>query len=155
MSETASVEAETPKKKMGIFLPLLVAFLLGAAGFASTYLGIWSPRTLLQTGERASAADRVVFIDIPTIEIAMPGGRGRSVVMTVALESTAQERSKIEAQLPRIQDVMNGFLSEIDPSAYDKRGVLDILRAELMTRIGNVLDGARIADLLITEFRIK
>lgn len=154
MSETASVEAETPKKKMGIFLPLLVALLLGAAGFASTYIGVWSPRALLQRGERASAAE-VVFIDIPTVEVAMPGGRGRSIVMTVALESTAQDRSRIEAQLPRIQDVMNVFLSEIDPSAYDKRGVLDILRAELVTRIGNVLDGARIADLLITEFRIK
>lgn len=155
MSETASVEAETPKKKLGIFLPLLVTLLLGAAGFASTYLGIWSPRALLQSGERRAAADMIVFIDIPTIEIAMPGGRGRSVVMTVALETTTQDRSIIEGQIPRIQDAMNGFLSEIDPSAYDKRGVLEILRTELVTRIGNVLDGARITDLLITEFRIK
>ena len=45
--------------------------------------------------------------------------------------------------------------SGIDPAAYDKRGVLEIIRAELLARTRYVLGEDAIKDLLITEFRFK
>ena len=57
--------------------------------------------------------------------------------------------------MPRILDTFTGFLSGIDPAAYDKRGVLEIIRAELLARTRYVLGETAAKDLLITEFRFK
>ena len=57
--------------------------------------------------------------------------------------------------MPRVSDAFTSFLSGIDPAAYDKRGVLEIIRAELLARTRYVLGEDAIKDLLITEFRFK
>ena len=57
--------------------------------------------------------------------------------------------------MPRITDSYNGFLSQIDAAAFSRRGILEILRAELATRTRFVLGDAALRDLLITEFRIQ
>jgi flagellar FliL protein len=50
---------------------------------------------------------------------------------------------------------VTGFLSAVDHRAYDKRGVLEIIRAELATRIATDLGDIPFNDLLITEFRFR
>ena len=43
----------------------------------------------------------------------------------------------------------------IDAAAFSRRGILEIIRAELATRTRFVLGDAAVRDLLITEFRIQ
>ncbi len=57
--------------------------------------------------------------------------------------------------MPRVSDAFTTFLSDVDPSAYDKRGVLEIIRTELVGRTRLVLGDEAVKDLLITEFRFK
>ena len=57
--------------------------------------------------------------------------------------------------LMRVSDSFTTFLAGIDPAAYDKRGVLEVIRAELVTRARMVLGEAPVKDILITEFRFK
>ncbi|SEN63736.1 flagellar FliL protein [Paracoccus alcaliphilus] len=153
MSETADSAAGKTGKKSRILIPIIATVILGGAGFASTFLGYWSPADLFQATP-TKAAERLAFLDIPPVEISVPGG-SRSVILTASLELAEADRGAVEKLMPRILDTMNGFLTEIDAAAYDKRGVLEIIRAELSTRIGTVLGDIPFRDLLITEFRIK
>ena len=57
--------------------------------------------------------------------------------------------------MPRILDSFNSFLSDIDPAAFDRRGVLEIVRAELQTRVDMLLGEPRVGNVLITEFAIQ
>ena len=57
--------------------------------------------------------------------------------------------------LPRITDSFNSLLSQVDPVAFSRRGILEIIREELATRSRLILGDAAVRDLLITEFRIQ
>lgn len=140
------------KKKL---IPILAAAVLAGGGFASTYLGLWSPAALLAPQEEAPVLPSVVFVTVPVIELNIPGGSGRSLVLAASLETDSAHQAEVKHLMPRILDTFTGFLSGIDPAAYDKRGVLEIIRAELLTRSRYVLGTEAIKDLLITEFRFK
>ena len=140
------------KKKL---VPILAAVLLAGGGFASTYLGLWSPVTMLAPKEEAPPAPTVLFVPVPTIELTIPGGSGQSVVLSASIETDSAHRADVAHLMPRVLDAFTSFLSGIDPAAYDKRGVLEIIRAELVTRSRYVLGNEAIKDLLITEFRFK
>ncbi|MFC3168166.1 flagellar basal body-associated FliL family protein [Paracoccus fontiphilus] len=140
------------KKKL---VPILAAVLLAGGGFASTYLGLWSPTALMAPREEAPATPAVVFVPVPTIELAIPGGSGQSLVVSASIETDGAHQADVAHLMPRVLDAFTAFLSGIDPAAYDKRGVLEIIRAELVTRSRYVLGNEAIKDLLITEFRFK
>ncbi|WP_022706014.1 flagellar basal body-associated FliL family protein [Paracoccus zeaxanthinifaciens] len=147
-----------PKSKKGLLIPLAAALVLAGLGFASTFLGVWSPARLLAADKPAPEAMAhvgVEFVDIPTIEIIIPGGRSRSLVLSATVETDIAHRTDVEHLMPRISDAFTTFLSGVDAQAYDKRGVLEVIRTELLSRSRLVLGDDAIKDLLITEFRFK
>ncbi|RNF32913.1 flagellar basal body-associated FliL family protein [Paracoccus methylarcula] len=153
MSDDEASQPEKPRKKLKKLVIPLVAAILGAVGFCITYLGL--------VPLSAAKPDAVVhepaveFVDIPTIQLPVPGNRRRMVILSAAIETDHAYRAEIEHLMPRVQDAFTSFLSGIDETAYDKRGVLEIIRAELVTRTRYVLGDEPVKDLLITEFRIK
>ncbi|GGF53294.1 flagellar basal body protein FliL [Paracoccus acridae] len=140
------------KKKL---IPILAAAVLAGGGFASTYLGLWSPAAILAPKEEAPALPAVVFVPVPAIDLKIPGGSGQSLVLSASIETDSAHQAQVAHLMPRVSDAFTSFLSGIDPAAYDKRGVLEIIRAELLTRSRYVLGTEAIKDLLITEFRFK
>lgn len=154
MTETA----ETKPRKKGMLIPIAVTLVLGGVGFGSTYLGLWSPVAMMSGPAEAKVAHGEVqaeFVDIPTIEIVMPGGRSRSLVLSATIESDSVHKAQVQHLMPRVSDAFTTFLSGVDPSAYEKRGVLEIIRTELVARTRLVLGDAAVKNLLITEFRFK
>ena len=97
----------------------------------------------------------MAFVDVPRIILSIPGERAQTLAMTVMIEVTPVDRAQALALMPRILDSYNGFLSEIDAAAFSRRGILEIVRAELATRTRFVLGDKAVRDLLITEFRIQ
>ncbi|MDP0925753.1 flagellar basal body-associated FliL family protein [Paracoccus onubensis] len=153
MSNDAEQQGQKRGKKRRKLLMPLAAVVLGGVGFFSTYLGL-----LPSPGGKAEAkpaVHKVEFVDIPTIELPIPGTRHRMVIVSAAIETDALHKSEVEHMMPRVQDAFTSFLSDVDESAYEKRGVLEILRSELVTRTRFVLGEEPVKDLLITEFRIK
>ena len=139
-------------------LPLGLVIVLTAAGFGSTYLGFWSPMGLLSAKkeeEPAATEPKVEFVDIPQIVLTLPGPRSRVLVMTVKIETNQIKRAEVEHLTPRLLDSFNSFLADIDVAAFEKRGILDIIRDELATRAVFVLGKDAFTDILITEFRIQ
>jgi flagellar FliL protein len=160
MNDTADIPAEE-KSKGGIrriLLPLGLVVIMTGGGFASTFLGFWSPMAFFAAKEEhppEAQAPTVEFVDIPQIVLTLAGPRSRMLIMTVKIETDQTHRAEVEHLVPRILDSFNSFLSNVDPSAFEKRGMLDIIRDELATRAAFVLGKGAFADILITEFRIQ
>ncbi len=77
MTDIVAAAPEKPRGKKGLLIPLVATLVLGGAGFASSYLGFWSPSGMLSGPEEPVQSTEhmsVEFIDIPTIEIVIPGG---------------------------------------------------------------------------------
>ena len=71
------------------------------------------------------------------------------------IETDQVHRPEVEHLTPRLSDAFNSFLADIAPAAFEKRGILDIVRDELATRAVFVLGDKAFSDILITEFRIQ
>ncbi|MFV0386988.1 flagellar basal body-associated FliL family protein [Paracoccus sp. (in: a-proteobacteria)] len=153
----AAPAPEEPKKKKSRLLLPVAVLLLGGAGFGTTYMGLWSPAALLPSAQAAAkhTEPKVEFVDVPTVEVPVPGPQRRSVVLSASIETDAADTEQVLHLMPRVSDAFTTFLSEVDPAAYEKRGVLEIIRGELITRTRFVLGEGPVKDLLITEFRIK
>lgn len=158
MTDAMALPGEKARGKRGLLMVALATLVLGGGGFASTYLGIWSPGAMLSGPAEPEAPTEhltVEFIEVPTIEIIIPGGRARTMVMSATIETDTLHKAQVTHLLPRVSDAFTTFLSGVDPAAYDKRGVLEVIRAELVTRSRFVLGEEPVKDLLITEFRFK
>lgn len=159
MTDVADINTE--QKSGGglgrILLPLGLAVALGGAGFASTWLGLWSPTALLaaKEEEKPEALPTVDFVAIPQIVLSLAGPAPRMLVMTVKIETDQTHKPEVEHLTPRLLDSFNSFLADVDVSAFEKRGILDIVRDELATRAVYVLGKEAFTDILITEFRIQ
>ncbi|SNT73128.1 flagellar basal body-associated FliL family protein [Paracoccus seriniphilus] len=158
MTQATGASPETGAGKKRLLMMTGAVVLFAACGFASTYLGFWSPAALLEQARRDKSQDAlgdVVFLGLPRIEHSLPGSGGRNVVLSVSIETGAEHAAGIEQLTPRLLDAFNAFVAGIDPAAYDKRGVLEIVRAELMTRARQILGEEAVKGLLITEFLIR
>ncbi|MDB6178745.1 flagellar basal body protein FliL [Paracoccus sp. Z330] len=154
---TEAQPGESPGKKRPLVMIGAVVLLAGC-GFASTYLGLWSPTAMLGAKGHDPAPEAVVdviFVNVPRIEQSLPGGRGRNLLLAASIETDAGHAPTIEQLMPRVTDSFNGFIAGVDPAAYDKRGVLEIVRAELTTRARQILGEEAVKGLLITEFLIR
>ena len=157
MADPAPTPTESPPKKRGKLVPLALVVVAALAGFGTAYTGIWSAMDLLSSAEAKPHDETPVaeFVSVPVIELTLQGGHARNLVLAAMIETTHDEAKDVEHMLPRVSDAFNGFLSGIDPVAFDKRGVLEIIRAELLNRTRAVLGDDAVSDLLITEFRLK
>lgn len=155
---TTDLPEQPPAKKrgkLGKLLPILVSVVLAGAGFASTYTGLWSPSALIASSDVPEKHDALpVFVDVPPLELSIPGAR-LTLSLAASIETDKAHEKDIAHLMPRVLDTFTVFLLDIDSAAYDKRGVLEIIRAELLSRTRQVLGEDAVKDLLITEFRIK
>lgn len=157
MANAITHPEHNPPRFRGMMFVIIAALVLAGAGFGSTFLGFWSPSALLHR-EAAPAKDAsfaVEFVNIPPVEVIVPGPNSRTLIVQAVIETDAAHRSQVEHLMPRISDLFTAFLSGVDPAAYQRRGVLEVIRAELVTRARLVLGEESVRDLLITEFRFK
>lgn len=157
MSDIASDAAPIPAPKTsrrGLLAMAGVGLLAGLAGFAPTYLGLWSPRELIARTASAPAME-VGFVELPVLTVSVPGPQAKQVQIAIILEIDERHRAEVEHLIPRVVDTTTTFLTGISPEAYERRGILEIVRAELTTRAVQVLGEGRIRDLLLTEFVLQ
>lgn len=148
-----------PRRGRRWLLILGLPLLLGGGGFASSYLGYWSPLALAGFGGDAPAAqtagDATAFVDVPAINVTLPDARPRLLHLLVKLEVPADQAKAIERLLPRVMDAFNTFVTGIAPEAFERRGILEIMREELKTRVQLALKTDAPVDVLIMEFALK
>lgn len=158
MTDAAANPQAPPKRGLKKLLPLILATAMLGAGFASSYMGLWSPMSLLKPAPEAQVEEAVPqaqFVAMPQIVLTLAGPQMRMLIMSVEIETDTAHRAEVEHLIPRLKDAFNSFLADIDPAAFERRGILDIVRDELATRAVFVLGKEAFSDILITEFRIQ
>ena len=159
MAEAAVPAVEAPKKKKSK-LPLLIGLVLGLAlgggGFYAVYSGlILAPSAVHAAGTEAEPGrlPDIVFVPITPLVISIGGeGESRHLRFTAQLETAASHAEEVTLLLPRILDVLNGYLRAIAVSEIEDPAGLVRLRAQLLRRIQIVTGEGRVRDLLVTEF---
>ncbi|MFV0293218.1 MAG: flagellar basal body-associated FliL family protein [Paracoccus sp. (in: a-proteobacteria)] len=155
MSETASAEELPARSGRGKIMLSGAVLLAGLGAFTASYLGIVSPSEFLAEDRMDEAVMPVMgFVDVPRIAVPMVG-RDRQLVLSIKLEVVPDKVAEIQLLMPRVADSFNSFLSDVDPAAIDRRGVLEIIRGELRARADMILGADVVDNVLITEFAIQ
>ena len=155
-----SEEQETGKGSRKPFLVgLVLALVLGGGGFYAVWSGMIlapAPHEEMAATE-APGADSplpdVVFVPVPPLIINVGGGNlKRHLRFQAQLEVARKSEADVTMVLPRIVDVLNGYLRAIDPVELERTTALVRLRAQMLRRIQVVAGEGRVRDLLIMEF---
>ncbi|GGX38317.1 flagellar basal body protein FliL [Tateyamaria omphalii] len=159
MTDTAVDTNEEVKKpsKMPLILGV-VALLLGAGGgFFATFSGlILAPESSAQAEPvETSPTDLpdISFVPVEPMVISLaPNAHSRHLRFRAQLEVPSQYASDVESLLPRVVDVLNGYLRALETADIESPAALTRLRAQMLRRVQIVTGPGRVNDLLIMEF---
>lgn len=157
-----NVETSTkPISKKRAIVPLLLglfAILLGAsAGFYTAFSGMVFPANKAQPMlETPNSLPDVAFVPVEPMVVSLrPLSQGRHLRFRAELEVPSQYEADVKAVLPRVVNVMNGYLRALETQDFESPGALFRLRSHLLRRIDIVTGPGRVNDLLIMEYVIN
>ena len=154
--DDASIEEDAPTKssKKGLIVGLLLALCGGGGAFFAVYSGI-----LLGTGEPVIESESVVektaaatFVPINPLVISLGRSSQHQLRFQAQLEVNSEAKASVENVMPRIVDVLNGYLRAVDIDELKNPESLFLLRGQMLRRIELVTGEGHVTDLLITEF---
>lgn len=150
--------AEAPKKKskMGLIIGLVLAIAGGGGAFFAVQTGmILAPAeedTTHAEAEKTEPLPAISFVPIDPIVITVGQGATRQLRFRAELEVTPERAADVALLMPRILDVLNGYLRAVDLGELENPTSLIKLRAQMLRRIQIVTGTGHVRDLLITEF---
>ena len=157
MAEADAPQDAVPKKasRLPVILGLVLFLALGGGGFYAVYSGlILAPGGAAADGaEGASAAPEIAFVPIEPVVISLGKiADNRHLRFTAQLEVAKATAAEVTHLLPRILDVLNGYLRAIEVAELEDSDALVRLRSQMLRRIQIVTGQGRVRDLLVTEF---
>lgn len=156
--ETDAQDAPPKKSKKGLLLGAVAALLCGGGAFYAVQSGL----ILGAEVEEAAHGDDhetpleetklAAFVPVDPLVISL-GGRSQYQLRFMAqLEVAPEKQSDVENLMPRILDVLNGYLRAVDVADLQSPTALVKLRVQMLRRIQLVTGDGHVKDLLITEF---
>jgi len=171
-AEEAAPAAAAPAASGGIkaWLPLIVTVVaMPALAYAMTSF-VLLPR--LQTGlgitpppaaesaaksakKNANAKKESVAMNKLLVNVAGTMG-GRYLLVSLSLVSDQEGfKEKVAEFEPQLKDMACGALAAKTMADLEKPGVRNLIRAELISGFNNILGGAMVQDIYLTEFAIQ
>lgn len=156
MSGEPEEPEELPKKggKKGLIIGLALFLVLGAGGFFAAYSGM-----LPGTGGPEYVADKPEekkekpsFVAIDPMVISLGRGARNHLRFNAQLEVDPEKKDDVVNAMPRILDVLNGYLRAVELAELEDPAALIRLRAQMLRRVQLVTGKGYVRDLLITEF---
>lgn len=156
MSETEETEetAPAPKSKKGLVIGLVLALALGGGAFFAVYSGM-----VLGHAEEVATEEVVIedtapvsFVALNPMVISLGTRSNYQLRFNAQLEVEPSKQSDVENVMPRILDVLNGYLRAVDVRELQDPAALIRLRAQMLRRVQLVTGDGHVRDLLITEF---
>lgn len=152
-------DGDEPKKpsKMPLILGLVALLLGGGGGFYSAWSGLilGSESPEIHEEEIAAVGDLpdVAFVALDPMVISLgPDSRSRHLSFRAQLEVPSQYQTDVEHLLPRVVDVLNGYLRAVETKDLESPSALNRLRAQMLRRVQIVAGSGRVSDLLVMEF---
>ena len=156
MSDAVEGDDAPPRKKskLPILIGLVLALVLGGGGFYATYSGmILGGHDAPAHAAEGEAMPDIAFVPIDPVVVSLGAAAGnRHLKFTSQLEVETMHAAEVTLLLPRILDVLNSYLSAVDPQSLEDQSAIVRVRAQLLRRIQMVTGEGRVRDLLITEF---
>jgi flagellar FliL protein len=151
---TDPAEAKPKRSKKGLLIGLVLALVGAAGGFYAVQSGLLFPAPEPERTETAIAAlPDVGFVPVDTLVISLgPGAGSRHLSFSAQLEVARGYEEEVRTILPRVVDVLNGYLRAVDVAELEDPSSLMRLRAQMLRRIQIVTGEGRVRDLLIMEF---
>ncbi|MFN3936851.1 MAG: flagellar basal body-associated protein FliL [Gemmobacter sp.] len=154
MTETASPET-VPKPRGSTRLlaaALVLSLALGAGGFYAAYSGLL-PVPGVSGGVGPARLPDIAFVPIEPLVVTLgPEARSRHLRFSAQVEVARAHQSEVALLMPRVVDVLNGYLRAVELSDLEDPAALIRLRAQMLRRIQMVTGEGRVRDLLIAEF---
>ncbi len=159
MAEGATADGDPPKKKskLPILLGLILMLVMGGGGFYATFSGL-----ILGGGEVALAHAEsesveklpdIAFVPVDPLVVSLGSqSRARHLRFASQLEVARPHQDEVTMLMPRILDVLNGYLRAVEVNELEDPSALIRLRAQMLRRIQIVAGEGRVRDLLVTEF---
>jgi len=159
-AEPSDAGRDAAKTSKGpLLLGLLLALGLGGGGFYLAYSGLLPIGGGSEAGaeveppEADKLSQPVAFVPIDPIVVSLGGpGQGRHLRFRAQLEVVPGREAEVAAQMPRVLDVLNGYLRAVPAAELEAPAALVRLRAQMLRRLQLVAGEGRIRDLLVTEF---
>ncbi len=155
MAEPEETGAEAPEKKrskLPLILGLVGALAGGGGAFYALYSGLVLPEKSAASAQLSAIPD-VVFLPVEPMVISLgPESRSRHLRFAAQLEVDRTLRTDVATLMPRIVDVLNGYLRAVEVREFEDPSALVRLRAQMLRRIQIVTGEGRVRDLLVTEF---
>ncbi len=169
----AEVPEDEPAKPSK--LPLIIGLVLGLVGAGGGYFAVSAG--LLPFGNAASPAEEahpaaeshaedgdthsgppeplpeIAYVPIEPIVVSLlKGSHVKHLRFRAQLEVAAAHQTDVETILPRVTDVLNGYLRALEVRDLEDPLALTRLRAQMLRRIQIVTGKGRVRDLLIMDF---
>lgn len=158
--ESPTTDAPPPKRsKLPVILGLALMLALGGGGFLAVYGGlVLAPegRAGTETGTGVEPLPDIAFVPIDPMVVTLgTEAGGRYLHFTGQIEVEKPHEAEARLILPRIVDVLNGYLRAVAVSDLEDPTALMRLRAQMLRRVQMVAGEGRVRDLLVTEFVIN
>jgi flagellar FliL protein len=158
MSDTGA-EPTSGRRRIGR-RPILAGLALAPVAAAGGYFAVRSG-FLPMGGNVASEAAATTLLDVaflPVDPMVISIGRGgltRHLRFEAQLEVDPLKAQDVALLMPRIVDVLNGFLRAVDVADLEDPAALLRLRAQMLRRVQIVAGEDAIRDLLVMEFVVN
>jgi flagellar protein FliL len=156
MADTVAPAPAAPRRasRLPLIVGLVLALICGGAGFYVTYSGLIGGAAHSQeAGTEVEPLGDLAFVPIEPVIVSLgAGGEGKHLRFRAQLEVNAPHSAEVTLLLPRILDVLNGYLRAVDPKELQDPAALLRIRAQLLRRIQMVTGEGRVRDLLVSEF---
>lgn len=161
MAEAATEIEEEPKKASK--LPLIIALVVALAGGGGVFFAIYSGMILgsgpaemedhaAEDHEPFTAPD-VVYVPVDPMVISLgKASEGRHLRFTANIEVPSNQEANVTKVVPRIVDVLNGYLRALRMEDLEDPAALVRIRSQMLRRIQVVTGPDAVSDLLIVEF---
>jgi flagellar FliL protein len=153
MAMAESADAKPKRSKKPLLISVVLSLILGGGGYYAASQGLIPGLGEKHAEETGPKLPPMAFVSIPPVIVSLgDAGEQRHLRFVAQLEVTPAKREAVETLLPRISDVMNGYLRAVDGKTLEDRSGLVRIRAQLLRRIQLVSGEGAVRDLLITEF---
>lgn len=150
-----SEPTDSPRRRLPMLLGLILAPLLGGAGFWAAYSGfVPLPGQGAAAGAAATAPPLIAtFVPVDPITVNLGAvGASRHLRFVAQLEVQPAEAAEVARLMPRIVDVLNTYLRAVDLPDLQEPSAMGRLSAQMLRRVQIVAGPGRVNDLLVMEF---
>lgn len=158
MSDT-STPSDKPAKRPGrraVLVGLGLAPIAAGGGYFAATSG-FLPLGSSSTKEAAPVAPlQVAFVPVDPLIISIGrGGDARHLRFQAQLEVDPARAAEVAGLMPRVVDVLNGYLRAVAMRDLEDPSSLVRLRAQMLRRVQIVTGDGAVRDLLIMEFVVS